>query len=278
MFEITYRYDSDRPARRQPPADAQDACSRLVTGNQVFSSLATDSSPRSIVIPIDLEDIGLAAPGGNLKQKPFAVVLGCSDARVPIELIFDRSCNELFVIRVAGNVLGPDQLGSIDYAVGHLGQDLKVVVVLGHSQCGAVTAAVDAFITPVEYLGLASSHHVRVIVNTLFPAVRGAAKALSVMYGDPVVDHPCYRTVLIECSVALNAALMATILQTEFGDTDQDRRFVFGVYDLESRRVHVPTAEIEPVIELIEAPQGHDEFRELARRVVGSAGVRKLLG
>ena len=62
------------------------------------------------------------------------------------------------MVRVAGNILGQEQSGSIDYAVGHLGSSLKVIVVLGHSQCGAVTAAVDAFLHPVEYLELASSH------------------------------------------------------------------------------------------------------------------------
>src|SRR5262249_10138853 len=146
-------------------------------------------------------DIGIAAERGGPKQRPFAVVLGCSDARVPIELIFDRACNELFVVRVAGNVLGQEQLGSIDYAVDNLGQNLKLLVALGHSGCGAVTAAVDAFLRPTEYLGLLSSHHVRAIVNSLFPAVRGAAQALTVQWGEDVVKKPGYRAALIESGV-----------------------------------------------------------------------------
>jgi carbonic anhydrase len=99
---------------------------------------------------------------------------------VPIELVFDQACNDLFVVRVAGNVLGQEQLGSVGYAMDHLGQHLKLLVALGHSRCGAVTAAVDAFLRPTEYLGLLSNHYVRAIVNSLLPAVRGAAAALAV--------------------------------------------------------------------------------------------------
>lgn len=74
-------------------------------------------------------------------QKPFAIIVGCSDSRVPPELVFDRGLGDLFIIRVAGNVAESDVLASVEYAVDHLGTNL--VVVLGHSHCGAVTAAVD---------------------------------------------------------------------------------------------------------------------------------------
>ena len=73
------------------------------------------------------------------KQAPFAVVIGCSDARVPTEMIFGQGFNDLFVIRVAGNVLGDVCLGSIDFAVEALSESVKLLVVLGHSGCGAVT-------------------------------------------------------------------------------------------------------------------------------------------
>jgi carbonic anhydrase len=280
MFEVIYRYDPDRPRPQQVPADAEEACRCLMDGNRLFASLASDATG-SRVVPIDLEDIGIAEPGTVPKQQPFAVVLGCSDARVPTELIFDRNCNELFVVRVAGNVLGQEQLGSIDYAIENLGSNLKVIVVLGHSQCGAVTAAVDAFLTPAEYLGLSSSHHVRAIVNTLFPAVRAAARALAVKWGVTAADLPGFRAALIECSVIMNAALMASILKSEFGDPAGDRRIVFGIYDLGTRCVHVPLStesRHEPAILLLEAPMGAEEFREFAMRVVGSTFIHKLLG
>lgn len=74
-------------------------------------------------------------------QHPFAVVLGCADSRVPPELIFDAGLGDLFVIRVAGNVAGTDEAGSIEYAIAHL--ETKLVLVLGHEGCGAITAAID---------------------------------------------------------------------------------------------------------------------------------------
>ena len=116
--------------------------------------------------------------GTAAAQTPFALVLGCSDARVPIELIFDQSPNDLFVIRVAGNVLGVECLGSIDYAVANLGKSLKLVVVLGHTACGAVSAAVDSYLTPKNYAEIAFTHALRSLVDRIQTAVRGAASAL----------------------------------------------------------------------------------------------------
>lgn len=104
MFDVIYRYDPANPPDRRSPQDADEACLRLEEGNRIFSSTGTSAVGGSRIIRIDLEDIGLARPGDVLKQQPFAAVLGCSDARAPIELIFDRTCNELFVVRVAGNV------------------------------------------------------------------------------------------------------------------------------------------------------------------------------
>lgn len=75
-------------------------------------------------------------------QKPFATIIGCSDSRVPPELLFDQGFGDLFVIRVAGNVIDTDVAGSVEYGVDHLGT--KVVVVMGHEGCGAVTAALQA--------------------------------------------------------------------------------------------------------------------------------------
>jgi carbonic anhydrase len=281
MFEIIYRYDPSRPAARHSPNDAAEARRWLEEGNWTFVSLATGSPEGSQVVYFDLADIGVGVESGGPKQEPFAVVLGCSDARVPIELVFDRACNELFVVRVAGNVLGQEQLGSIDYAVNHLGHNLKLLVALGHSGCGAVTAAVDAFLQPAEYLGLLSSHHVRAIVNSLFPAVRGAARALAVQWGEDVDRQSGYRAALIECAVVLNAALSASILRAEFDDPAKGLRVVFGVYDLGSRRVQVPLGAPgggDSGVGLVEAPASLDEFRQLAARVVNSPFIRRLLG
>jgi carbonic anhydrase len=81
-------------------------------------------------------------------QKPFAVILGCSDSRVPAEIVFDQGLGDLFVIRVAGNIVAPSQVGSVEFAVERFGTPL--VVVLGHSQCGAIVATVEALERPSE--------------------------------------------------------------------------------------------------------------------------------
>ena len=104
---------------------------------------------------------------------------------MPIELIFDQSPNDLFVIRVAGNVLGVECLGSIDYAVANLGQSLKLVAVLGHTVCGAVSAAVDSYLTPKNYAEIAFTHAMRSLIDRIQTAVRGAARALEAR-GRPV--------------------------------------------------------------------------------------------
>jgi len=153
-------------------------------------------------------------------------------------------------------------------------------VVLGHSQCGAVTAAVDAFLEPSEYLGLSTSHHLRSIINVLFPAVRGAARALSGSWGEEVSKLPGYRAALIEAAVVVNAALTASILRSEFGDASKELGIVFGVYDLASRRVHVPLApdgRDEPSVRLLDAPQGRVEFRRFAFEVAHSPLITRLL-
>ncbi len=99
-------------------------------------------------------------------QKPYAIILSCSDSRVPPEIIFDKGLGEIFVVRVAGNVPDPIVLGSIEYAAEHLGTPL--IMVLGHERCGAVTAAVDAKGKPEGNIGA--------IVKAIAPAVAQARK------------------------------------------------------------------------------------------------------
>lgn len=99
-------------------------------------------------------------------QKPYAIVLCCSDSRVPPEIIFDKGLGELFIVRVAGNVVDPIVLGSIEYAAEHIGSPL--VMVLGHERCGAVTAAVDAKGTPEGNIGS--------VIRSITPAVQQAKK------------------------------------------------------------------------------------------------------
>lgn len=100
-------------------------------------------------------------------QEPFAIILGCSDSRVPAEIVFDQGLGDLFVIRVAGNIAAPSQVGSIELAAGDLGT--RLVVVLGHSRCGAVLATLEDLRQPSGDL----SRDLRSIVDRVRPSVEG---------------------------------------------------------------------------------------------------------
>lgn len=100
-------------------------------------------------------------------QEPIAVILGCSDSRVPVEIIFDQGLGDLFVIRVAGNIVAPSQVGSVEFAAAKFGTPL--VVVLGHSRCGAIQATLSELQQPTAD----QSRHLRSIVDRIRPAVEG---------------------------------------------------------------------------------------------------------
>jgi len=232
------------------------------------------------IIPFDLHELGVAAVAGTAPvQAPFALVLGCSDARVPTELIFSQACNDLFVVRVAGNVLGSDSLGSIDYALHHLGGSLKLLVVLGHSGCGAVTAAVDAFLTPGSYLSLSASHALRSVVDRIYVAARAAAYSLQAAWGAEVIGRPGYRSALLETTVLLNAALAAYTLQSELSeDAATGCRVAYGVYDLVTHRVGLPAHDgADSGVRLVAPPRDREDFRRLATQLASGDGVRRSL-
>jgi carbonic anhydrase len=102
---------------------------------------------------------------------------------VLIELVFNEGPNDLFVVRVAGNGLGMDALGSVKYAVENLGGTLKLIVVLGHSGCGVLTAAVDKFLNPSTYLVVAAKHSIRNILDRSLLVVQASANKLVDLYG-----------------------------------------------------------------------------------------------
>lgn len=111
---------------------AMEALQRLKDGNRRFVAGAQGAERR--YGPPD-------EPGPVRQQEPIAIVLGCSDARVPAEMVFDQGLGDLFVIRVAGNVVAPSQIDSVEFAASQFGT--RLVVVLGHTQCGAVLATID---------------------------------------------------------------------------------------------------------------------------------------
>jgi len=116
-------------------------------------------------------------------QSPFAVVLGCSDSRVPAEIVFDQGLGDLFVIRVAGNIVAPSQIGSVEFAVDRF--DTRLVVVLGHSQCGAIVATLEELRRPNQN----QSRNLRSIVDRVRPAVQELAETPLRDDWDALVRH-----------------------------------------------------------------------------------------
>lgn len=135
---------------------AQEALERLKQGNQRFVSGDTKH-------PKQLSHQQRAEMAED--QNPFAIILGCSDSRVPAEMVFDQGLGDLFVIRVAGNVVAPSQVGSVEFAAERY--DCAVVVVLGHSHCGAIQATIDTLMCP----DCPPSANLMSIVNRVRPSV-----------------------------------------------------------------------------------------------------------
>src|SRR5947208_9901469 len=138
-----------------------EALMRLQQGNRQFVANIGDTAPALS------QTRRLALAEG---QQPFAIVLGCSDSRVPAELIFGQGFGDLFVIRVAGNIVAPSQVGSVEFAASHFGT--RLVVVLGHSQCGAILATLEELQQPSER----QSRNLRAIVDRIRPSVEALLK------------------------------------------------------------------------------------------------------
>lgn len=135
---------------------AIEAIERLKEGNRRFVSGVTDDSTG-----VNSERRNELLSG----QEPFAIILGCSDSRVPAELVFDQGLGDLFVIRIAGNIVAPSQVGSVEFAAERFGTPL--VVVLGHSQCGAILATLEEIVRPSEQ----QSPNLHSIVERIRPSV-----------------------------------------------------------------------------------------------------------
>jgi carbonic anhydrase len=137
---------------------ARDALRRLREGNARFISNGHGAGP--------------AQRGGLTKnQQPLAIILGCSDARVPAEIVFDQGLGDLFVIRVAGNIVAPSLVGSVEFAAERFGT--RLVVVLGHSECGAILATIEELRRPSS----TGSRNLRAIVDRVRPSVTGLIEA-----------------------------------------------------------------------------------------------------
>lgn len=159
-------------------------------------------------------------------QNPFAIILGCSDSRVPAEIVFDQGLGDLFVIRIAGNIVAPSQIGSVEFAAEAFGTPL--VVVLGHTRCGAVAATLNEITQPSER----QSPHLRAIVERVRPSVESLLKT------DLRHDHDA----LLEEAVRANVRLAADHLRHGSAILEQriqsgDLLIVGAEYSLETGEV-----------------------------------------
>lgn len=156
-----------------------EALQRLREGNQRFASEANRG---------EMFLRRMLRARTDSKQEPSAIILGCADARVPVEIVFDQDLGDLFVIRVAGNIVAPSQLGSIEFAAEQFGT--RLVVVLGHSNCGAILGTLEQLRRPRPPL----SPHTRFIADLIRPAVEG--------FLEPGLGYD--RKTLVEKSVRAN--------------------------------------------------------------------------
>jgi len=136
--------------------DAVTALKRLQEGNSRFVNGLR--SVETMMAHVKREEL-------TAGQEPFAIILGCSDSRVPVEILFDQGLGDLFVIRVAGNIVAPSQIGSVEFAASQF--KTRLVVVLGHSQCGAICATVEELKRPTSEQSL----NIKAIVDRIRPSV-----------------------------------------------------------------------------------------------------------
>ena len=135
---------------------AREALQRLRDGNQRFvSGVRSVDAMLSHTRRDEFAD----------RQMPFAIILGCSDSRVPAEIVFDQGLGDLFVIRIAGNIVAPSQIGSVEFCAEQYGS--RLVVVLGHSNCGAIRATIDE----MQNRSMRQSHHISSIVDRIRPVI-----------------------------------------------------------------------------------------------------------
>ena len=180
-----------------------EALEELMTGNRRYAA----SRPKSMD-----QDLALLRKRTAEKQEPFAAVLACADSRVPVELVFDQSIGQIFVARVAGNIVTPEVMASLEYAVAALG--IRAMLVLGHTNCGAVKAAMKTEVVPGQ-------------ISSLYSRIQ------------PAVDHSSGN---IAKAIETNARMQAELLRTSSTVIRQaiagrTLKVTSGVYDLSTGKV-----------------------------------------
>ena len=266
--EVARAADPPAPGASPPPNAITPAAAlkRLMEGNARYAA----NTPNE-------RDFSSGRAARAQAQYPIGAILGCADSRVAPELTFDQAPGDLFVVRVAGNIVTPDLLASLEYGVQFLGAPL--IIVLGHSGCGAVSAAVDVFLNPADYLSLARVHSLRGILDRLLVVVQASARKLTQAFGADVAQRAGYRAALIEAAIVTNAALTAhEIEQAIGGDAPGSVQTAYGVYLLESRNVWTPQQDQTGAAGLAAAPRDAADFDRLSDAVVQSPRIAALLG
>jgi carbonic anhydrase len=277
VTRVIYRQAPESSLRQ--PRDGREALDWLAAGNERFADAASERQDAAAELVIEGDfGIGDFEVGTVLSRRPeprpFGVVLGCSDSRVPIELLFGRAVNDLFVVRLAGNTIGSDAIGSIEYALRHF-STLRTVIVLGHTLCGAVAAAVEAFLKPRQYLELATSLPLRSLVDRIEVSARVASMAMQAFHGARVAKARGYPWALLDAAVFLNAAYVAYSIRSGLSAETRARVTVeYGVYDLGTRRVSsgttAPAAFAAP-------PDDAEGFKSLAADLASATRILELL-
>jgi carbonic anhydrase len=191
------------PALAQTGLTGEAAMRELMAGNERFVAGKITSFP---------EDLKILKEKTVTKQEPFAAVLSCADSRVPVEIIFDQSIGHLFVTRVAGNMVTPEIIASLEYGVAVLG--LKAILVMGHSNCGAISASIAAKAVPGQ---------ISVLYQHLIPGIVEAKGDVALA----VKMNVAYQTRLLsESSTVIAKAIK-----------EDGVKVAGGVYDLASGRV-----------------------------------------
>jgi carbonic anhydrase len=199
--------DSSDPS----PYTAAEALQRLKEGNERFVS------GEARFPTVQKEVLAELAKG----QRPYATILGCSDSRVPPELVFDAGFGELFVIRVAGNVLGPSIFGTLQYAAAQLHTSLFVV--LGHEGCGAVEAALAS-----KFQGVVQKSRIEVLLENILPSLEGL---------DPAQPHEALMQQAVEANIRGTVAEILATPEAQARPAQGRIMLVGAVYELESGRV-----------------------------------------
>jgi carbonic anhydrase len=195
------------------PLSADEALARLMEGNARFLR----GEPRNSHTPKEvLADL---AKG----QRPFATILGCSDSRVPPELVFDAGFGELFIIRVAGNVMSPEVWGSMQYASTHL--KTQLVVVLGHEGCGAVQAALAA-----KFQGAQERSRIEALLQNLLPGLEDI---------DPHLAPPAQLERAVEANVRWSMRQLFALPEARARLEEGRMKLVGAVCEIETGRVRM---------------------------------------